>query len=347
MHAFQLLTGSAMLPAKKAKTDLAAIRSTLAAMPWASSVQSLAGLRPPTDAALDDFDWQCNEWACVSVATHGKVKKSHDHDWPVGKVFGHRCLLDETQSYEELRIEKISWALGAFELGAQEASGRPRKYVTYVQPDVTKDCFVISRGVARVSHQRALDEGLPLREVLSAMVSDVYCTVRVKGRLCMHHLEHEGRIVDAELRRAGLGQQFWQEACRNGFCSMDPHLWQWIFDTRGPALKSKAVGFDKIVTQLLGATALRRQAAEQRWLVTQKLHQQVRKHKAAMQQILEAQSTTSQLASPSDISEVPQTQANALPAHVRMIVVGSHDVLREIGGNRNIPQALFHRKTYC
>jgi hypothetical protein len=142
---------------------------------------------------------------------------------------------------------------------------------------------VISAGVADkygVSQERALAEGLPLREVLKEMLDDVYFETRSKGRLCMHHLEHEGRVVDAELRRAGLDSKCWQQICSNGLCSMNPHLSQWIFDMQGPPLKSKSMSFDRITTKLLGEKALRMQAGEKRWLVTRKLHQQVHKHKA-------------------------------------------------------------------
>jgi hypothetical protein len=188
--------------------------------------------------------------------------------------------LDETKPYEELHIIQGSWAVGAFDFNPQQASARPRKYVTKI---IRPDGFVISAGVADkygVSQERALAEGLPLREVLKEMLDDVYFETRSKGRLCMHHLEHEGRVVDAELRRAGLDSKCWQQICSNGLCSMNPHLSQWIFDMQGPPLKSKSMSFDRITTKLLGEKALRMQAGEKRWLVTRKLHQQVHKHKA-------------------------------------------------------------------
>ena len=197
-------------PAKKLRPAPAA--ASIAATPCRKEDLACKPLSAPPADVLGGFDWTCGSWACISVVTNGKPKPSRKHDWDSGKRFGHLCLLDGHEGEEELRIVQISWAVGTFELGT-DTGGRPKKYVTKL---VRPSGFSIGSHVSEnfgISQDRALAQGLPLNTVLEEMVKDVRYFLRATGgRICMHNLEYEARIVDAELRRAGVDHAFWAEA---------------------------------------------------------------------------------------------------------------------------------------
>ena len=287
---------------KKSASNGAAIRAMLASLPQKRSRPE--DLNVPTEFVLNKFDWSCKLWACVSITTHQKPTATMVRNWHVGKAFGHRCLLDNAAVKEELRLITISWAIGTFVFDTGRATGWPRSVVRYVRPagfEVSEDVHV-DHNKRAASPQETLHALMSknqrhLDTVLREMINDFRRVIRGKGRLSMHSLEYEARIISAELGRMGLlhEQQFWKDICRNGLCTMDPYLNQWIFDPENTILRPKAIGFTQLTTKVLGNNTLPRNAAAQRWLVTQQLHQQVQKHQHKQMQLSRAQPTAMKL----------------------------------------------------
>lgn len=95
------------------------------------------------------------------------------------------------------RIVQIAWAV-------YDSSGRPWESANYI---IRPDGFVISDEVAkihRITQERALSEGRPLREALDAFLKDV---ASVK-HLVAHNIDFDEKIIGAELAREKMANPF-------------------------------------------------------------------------------------------------------------------------------------------
>jgi DNA polymerase III epsilon subunit-like protein len=88
------------------------------------------------------------------------------------------------------RIVQIAWSI-------YDSEGHPWESANYI---IRPDGFIISDEVAkihRITQERALKEGRPLREALSAFLKDVAST----HHLVAHNIDFDEKIVGAELAR--------------------------------------------------------------------------------------------------------------------------------------------------
>ena len=126
------------------------------------------------------------------------------------------------------RIVQLGWSVG--EMGTDEVTTKER----LIKPEG----FVVTEQATRVhkiTHERAVADGLPLRAVLSEFMDDVLSAYHRGGRVVCHHLEFDAGIIKEELERCGFNQlaEQWAAVARRGFCSMDPELGRWLSTCHG------------------------------------------------------------------------------------------------------------------
>ena len=119
------------------------------------------------------------------------------------------------------RIVQLGWAIGT-------------------APDalVVKECvvqptdFQISEKATRyhgISHEWAMQNGRPLREVLEEFMKDIINVYDQGGRIVVHHLEFDCSIIGREFQRAGLNYaDVWHRVASSGMCTMDPYIGAWL-----------------------------------------------------------------------------------------------------------------------
>ena len=119
------------------------------------------------------------------------------------------------------RIVQLGWAIGT-------------------APDalVVKECvvqptdFQISEKATRyhgISHEWAMQNGRPLREVLEEFMKDIINVYDQGGRIIVHHLEFDCSIIGREFQRAGLNYaDVWHRVASSGMCTMDPYIGAWL-----------------------------------------------------------------------------------------------------------------------
>ena len=119
------------------------------------------------------------------------------------------------------RIVQLGWAVGT----------APNALVVkerLVQPSD----FQISEKATHyhgISHDWAIRNGRPLREVLEEFITDMINVYDEGGRIVVHHLEFDCGIIERELLRAGLGRvDVWRRIARSDMCTMDPCIGAWV-----------------------------------------------------------------------------------------------------------------------
>ena len=86
-----------------------------------------------------------------------------------------------------------------------------------------------------ISHEKALREGLPLRDVLTELLDDMREARRRGGRLLCHHMEFTAGLIANEMDNAGLESRKaeFADLVREGLCSMDPDFGLWLRQVAG------------------------------------------------------------------------------------------------------------------
>ena len=90
----------------------------------------------------------------------------------------------DADTIASLRLVQIGWAVG------EVSGGQPEPKSRIVRPDG----FTIEHHASskhRISHELALAEGMPLRDVLQEMLRDVLGAAGRGGRICAHRLEFD------------------------------------------------------------------------------------------------------------------------------------------------------------
>ena len=122
------------------------------------------------------------------------------------------------------KIVQIGWAIGS---------------TRAMQPEICEEYLVRPEGFTisakatakhGITNERALEAGLPLREVLSRFTQAMKRMEEKGGRVVCHHLEFDAGIILKELENADMPeeQSWWSSLARKGFCTMDPDIGEWV-----------------------------------------------------------------------------------------------------------------------
>jgi len=165
------------------------------------------------------------------------------HDWieePNKKgrygLFG--CYtLTTPEELEFKRIVQIGWVIGALSEQVDFQVAKER--------NVRPDGFRISKKATKIhglSHERAIREGVPLVDVLEELMGDVAAAYKRGGRVISHHLHHDAMIIMREFERAGMQDMAdaWVQIAKQGVCTMDPGIGQWVFQCTAPLGSAQA-----------------------------------------------------------------------------------------------------------
>ncbi len=113
-------------------------------------------------------------------------------------------------------------------------------------------------GVHKISHERAVKDGLPLADVLAEFLTDLLYLVQNKdARLVCHHLEFDLGIITNEMTRCGMEDAKRQLAAigQKGMCTMDPQIGRWLREAwgedSGNAEAMNALGLKTLVKKLM------------------------------------------------------------------------------------------------
>ncbi len=237
-------------------------------------------LPPPPPSTFEYFAEKCDAWLALDIETHELVPASKDYFWVTGQ-YGHSCRVDSA-ALANLRVVQVGWCAGSF-----ASPDPPRVSQLLVRPAG----FEISKAATakhRIATERADADGTPLRDVLEALLADVFAVVQSGGRLCAHQLEFDCGVIALELRRAGLGDKVeaWSQIAAEGFCTMCPAVTKWacarLFDESGTDSflgRARPVGLKDMVRALLpvssGLLAQHHDAgadARMAWLVLRELY---------------------------------------------------------------------------
>ena len=186
--------------------------------------------------------------AGIDIETHDEAPDNHGvlHKGRFG--FFHLC----DPSAFELRIVQLGWAIGG-----PDSVGATEREEYLVRPEG----FSITAGGTKkhgITNERAMSEGLPLREVLERFMSAMARVDEQGGRAGAHHWEFDANIILRELENANLTHwhQLWMSMAIKGFCTMDPSLGAWLrkiapLPPNGPlGLKSLILGIVPSARQL-------------------------------------------------------------------------------------------------
>ena len=158
----------------------------------------------------------------VDIETHG---------WPEGKdfkdlvgAFGFYTTRDKEQ-LDFSRVVQIGWIVGTTDLGDEPWISK--EYL------VKPDGFEVSKKATdfhKIHHSQAVNEGLPLRDVLAEFMRDAADVAEQGGRVVAHQLEFDGGIIRRELERCRMFdlEKRWFAMATKGFCTMDPWACTWV-----------------------------------------------------------------------------------------------------------------------
>ena len=150
-----------------------------------------------------------------------------------------------------LRVVQIGWAAGAIDCHT------PETFLRYVKPEG----FAIAAD-ATLKHNIAQEfvdaAGEPLALVLTEMMNAVREWRARGGRLVAHQIEFDAGVIAAELERCGLNdlKTFWEQAVREGICTMDPAIAVWVREGMTDPRDDKPISWNTplgltLATQLL------------------------------------------------------------------------------------------------
>ena len=151
------------------------------------------------------------------------------NDWPDLPPGGNKGNIGQFGFYnlcspEDLnsRCVQLGWVMG---IGG--------KFSLKKEYFITPSDYTISEKATKyhnISHEQAVANGRPLRDVLTEFIEDVRMLLHRSGRLACHHLEFDCGILAKELMRCGLMEQYTilQQAARSGLCTMDPEVGRYV-----------------------------------------------------------------------------------------------------------------------
>ncbi len=152
------------------------------------------------------------------------------HDWEDSKgnkgaigQFGHYHLC-KPKDFES-RIVQLGWAIWKKDAPIQVKE-------RLIRPDG----FCISAKAERfhkISQSMAERDGLALKDVLAEFLGDVREVQKQGGRLCCHHLEFDGNIIQREMERCGADTLDFCKMLRQGCCTMSPEIGRWLKECFG------------------------------------------------------------------------------------------------------------------
>ena len=108
-----------------------------------------------------------------------------------------------------------------------------------------------------ISNAIAEKEGGTLADVLTEFMSDVEAPCMSGATIVSHNLEFDAGIIMQEFMRCDLGQfqTIWSEVIPKGFCTMDPELGKWLYESSGleeaSTTRSNTMKLDQIVKVLI------------------------------------------------------------------------------------------------
>ena len=197
---------------------------------------SLGAAAPPLPAppAVQAMFGQEDEIIAIDCETHALVPPRPKAPWRKGR-FGLMTMLDD-EGVSPLRVVQLGWAMGTL------ASAEPIVKARLIKPDGFQ---IDDRATAkhRIAHGHAQDQGLPARAALEELCADVFDLCERGGRVVGHHLEFDATLIAQELQRAGMVEllQRWEACVKNGLCTMNPHIGQWVRAQAGGAIHNSDV----------------------------------------------------------------------------------------------------------
>ena len=154
------------------------------------------------------------------IETHDIIRENTT-SWVIGQ-YGFSARVGP-KTIESLRVVQIGWAVGF------SSDSQPAAFSRVTKPNgftITPDA--ISKH--QIRQKFAEESGESLSSALKTFLLSVK-EWRGKGaKLVAHQLEFDAGIISAELDRCGLGdlKEDWEEAVRNGICTMDPDIAAWL-----------------------------------------------------------------------------------------------------------------------
>ena len=184
--------------------------SELAATPSVDNLPDSLAVKFAGAKALLAFD----------LETHDIIRENTS-SWVTGQ-FGFPARVGP-RTVDSLRAVQIGWAVGFTD------DTRPASLSRVINPDgftITPDA--VSKH--KISQSMAEESGESLSSALKGFLLSVKEWCGKGARLVAHQLEFDAGIISAELDRCGLGdlKEDWEEAVRNGICTMDPDIAVWL-----------------------------------------------------------------------------------------------------------------------
>ena len=155
----------------------------------------------------------------IDIETHALVPKSGSCHWRSDE-FGVLSGVSK-ECVSSLRMVQLGWAFADW--GAIVTKTKLIKPVGFaIEPGAT--------AKHRISHEEALENGVPIRDALCDLFSDVTRAISEGHRLCAHHLGFDAGIILREMERAGLNSYVdkWVQVVGGGLCTMDPSIGHWV-----------------------------------------------------------------------------------------------------------------------
>lgn len=207
----ELTRGFVLPPKKVPKPPIRPKASELAMLPQTATVAPSEQVRAKIGEPL--------LVAGVDIETHDFENKKNGLQ---RGQFGFLNLCDPSVFTQ--RIVQIGWAVGS------TRATQPEVCEEFL---VRPDGFTISaKATAKhgITNEHALEAGLPLREVLSRFIQAVRRMEERGGRVVCHHLEFDAGIISKELENADMPEEqaWWARVAKNGFCTMDPDVGDWV-----------------------------------------------------------------------------------------------------------------------
>jgi hypothetical protein len=208
-------------PQKRAKFSPNACRALLASkgrLPDLSKLSKSVQVLPASQAVRDQFRFS-PKFVGIDIETHALVPPSKSPAWRTDE-FGILVKASE-EALAYLRIVQLGWTYSC--------EGAPVIKTKLIKPVG----FAVEPGATvkhRISHEEALENGVPIRDALCDLFSDVTRAISEGHRLCAHHLGFDAGIILREMERAGLNSYVdkWVQVVGGGLCTMDPSIGHWV-----------------------------------------------------------------------------------------------------------------------
>ena len=160
------------------------------------------------------------------IESHDELPKSVKMKSRIG-LFRWRTALAEND-LDQVRMVQIGWCFDEVngEVVTKKRLVRPSGFA--ITPNGT--------AIHGISHDRALEKGIPLGDALRDFMEDVVRVHQRGGLLVAHQLEFDAGVIWRELRHCGpsaLAKQWFEIARWNGFCTMNSPAGRWLNEASG------------------------------------------------------------------------------------------------------------------